>query len=446
MGEDRGEEGETYARARAKIAAARETVAGVQERLAAAEHRLGDAEDASNPWQAIADALKDVPGARSIADALRGVDPGRIAATARRQARRMARNVRSSLNDITVDLNLEMSTDKRGEPILSVSREANSDVPPGGTLRVRNTLGDIDAVAAAAEDGAAVRVEGSLQVWAENQAAAESIAAQIQLSTEQGPEGPTIAVTHPARVRGVSLDLKVYVPAGVKVSLMSPSGDVTAQGVRGGVVLATQSGDALARDVSGDVAAETASGDIGVEGIIGNVTVSSASGDINAIRLAGQSLKASAQSGNVRVSEVTTPTVTVETVSGDVEARAVGGRSLRVRTVSGDVAATDIAASEETHLDTVSGNLHIAPRAPVTGTTAVSAVSGDTAVRLPADADLVLELDTKSGDIHGRWRGPDGERRINASGTTTFSESLGTGGGGRIEVSTVSGDIQVSQE
>ncbi len=441
---DLGEGGETFARARAKIAAAREKVAGVQERLAAAQDRLGEAEGSTNPWEAVADALKDVPGARSVAEALRGVDPGRIAAGARRQARRVARSVRSSLGDLNLDFNISRAGERRGEPALSAPREASAAVPPGGMLRVRNTLGGIEAVGA---DVPEARVAGTLRVWAGDQAAAQLLAEQITLSVEQGEDGPAVTAAHPPAVRGVALDLKVFVPHGARVSLLSPSGDVSAHDLRGGVVLATQSGDVHAREVAGDVAAETVSGDIGIEGVAGNVSASSASGDVALMRLSGQSVQVGTQSGDVTLQEVTTPTVEVETVSGDVTPKTVAGRVLRVRTVSGDVQASDIAASEETHLDTVSGHLELAPRSPLGGgAITVAAVSGDAELRLPPAADALLEITTKSGDVRGRWRGAEGERRIDLSGMVTFRETLGVGGGGRITVSTVSGDIVIRQE
>ena len=444
--ENLGESGETFARARAKIAAAREAVAGVQERLSAAQSRLGGAESSgsagSNPWQAVADALKDVPHARSVADALRSVDPGRIAATARRQARRVARSVRATLGDIHIDLRAEGTDEKKGEPAVSEQRSAAVAVPAGGTLRIRNTLGDILAVGSDWEDA---RAEGTLQVWADSEEAARSLAEQIQITSEEGTDGPTLLVSHPHKVRGVALDLKVFVPGGIKVSLLSPSGDITAQGVRGGVVLATQSGDALARDIQGDVAGETASGDVGVEGVAGSVTVSSASGDITALRVQGPALKGITQSGNLRLSEIKTGSVVVETVSGDVEAKAVETGTFHVRTVSGDVDAPDIAAREELFLDTVSGSLVLAPQVPLTGSITVAAVSGDAEIRLPPEANGVLAISTKSGDLRGRWRSASGDRDIDASGMASFEEMLGDGTGSRVSVSTVSGDIYVSQ-
>ena len=96
-------------------------------------------------------------------------------------------------------------------------------------------------------------------------------------------------------------------------------------------------------------------------------------------------------------------------------------------------------------MDTVSGSLVLAPRSPVAGAITVAAVSGDAEIRLPADVNAVLELNTKSGDIRGRWRSASGDRDIDASGMSSFEETLGDGTGCRISVSTVSGDIHLSQ-
>lgn len=481
------EGGEAYTRARTRIAAAREAVAGVQERLQAAEDKLEDAPRSSNPWQAVADALKDVPGARSVGDALRGVDPHRIAANARRQARRLGRSVRSQLGGLGEDISshLPLGGDKRGEPVLTDAREIGSlIVAPGGTLRVRNTLGDIEAFGIEeGKDGgaatAAARVEGTLRVWAAAATAAtaepgqtavtpQSVAAQITLNVETGPDGPSVSVRHPAgggahALRGVSLDLRVYVPAGIKVSLLSPAGDVSAQRVEGAVVLATQNGDALAREIRGDVAAETASGDIGLEGIVGNVFATSASGDIAVVRAAGHALRLVTQSGDVRIEEIASTTIVVETVSGDVEARAlVGAPDVRVRTVSGDVRASELAGSGTVQTDTVSGALFFTLQAPLSGTATLGTVSGDVELSLPPPGTGVngarLDVTTKTGDVRGSLKRAGGEQKFNAAGVTGLAETLGDAAAaaepvttdaataGRVVVTTVSGDITVSQE
>ncbi len=451
---------DTLSRARAKLAAARERVAGVQEQLSAAEEKLDHAEksgDGENTrWDTVADALKDVPGARSIADALRGIDPRRIAASARRQARRIGRQVRSSIGDLTIDLSINLEA-MQGEPEIAAPREATASVPAGGTLRVKNTLGNIEAIGA---DVPEARVAGVLKVWGADRAAAEDIASQIRLAVENGPDGPTISVTHPARVRRASLDLKLFVPSGqppFKISLMSPSGDVSARSIKNAaVVLATQSGDARAMEIAGDVAADTASGDVSVEGVLGSVSVGTASGDIEAVRLSGATFRASTQSGDIRLSDCTVSTVNIETVSGDLFLAHLSGRTARARSVSGDITATEVSFEGDAALDTVSGTIEFAPKSPVkTGLAKLAAVSGDIEVRLPRDTNGVLDLSSKGGDVEATlYPAPvgeggasgAGEKIVRASGMVTVTETLGvSSGGARLSVATVSGDITVNQ-
>ena len=444
--DDNEAEGEAFSRARARIAAARERVAGVQEKLSAAEERLGKAEGAANPWDAVADALKDVPGARSLSEALRGVDPGRIAANARRQARRVGRQVRASFDELNLDLP-SLTQPMQGEPTVSVPHEATAHLLPGATLRVRNALGDIEAIGADVPD---VRAAGVLKIWANDDASAQTLAGQITLSVEQGADGPTISVVRPDKLRRAVLDLKVFVPQNTpaKVSLLSPAGNVTARNLKGGaVILATQSGDAKVSEVAGDVAVETASGDMEVSGVIGSVSLAASSGDISVLRLSGQSFKATTQSGDIDASYLTVPVVQIETVSGDVSVDEGVGRVLRVRSVSGDISGENSVWDEEIHLDTVSGSLRLAPKESLTGgSVTLSTVSGDVSLTLPPKTNGALDFRTKSGEVKGAFRGGEGaEKTVAGSGMVTLAESVGTGTGAKISLSSVSGDLSVEQ-
>ena len=432
--------GDAFERARNRIANAKEQVAGVQEKLSATEEKINKAEEASNPLESLADALKEVPAARSLAEALR--DPKRLAASARRQARRMARQVRSSIGDLNLDLHLNLS-DMQGEPTVSAPREATVAVPAGQRLQVRNPLGDIEAQGA---DVPEARVAGVLKIWAADKATAEALAAQITLTVEQGSDGPTIVVQHPQKARRVSLNLKVFVPQDARVSLLSPSGDVSVRNLRATAVIATQSGDAKAADIAGDVAAETASGDIALEGILGNAQASSASGDIRAVRLSGQQFKAVSQSGDISVSDAAVPNVTVETVSGDAEVKSVTGSTLRVRSVSGDVHVTETTFDQQTDVDCVSGSITFEPRGPLSnGQMRFTAVSGDIDLALPPETNATLEITTKGGDVKAVFKGADGsEKTVTGSGLVSLSETVGAGTA-KLALSTVSGDITLKQ-
>ena len=107
-------ESDLFAKARERLAAAREKMAHVQEKLAAAEERVNKAEGTPNPMESLSDALKDVPGAKAVSEALR--DPGRLANTLKRQTRRVGRQVRSSLDDLNIDFHFNLAERMQGEP------------------------------------------------------------------------------------------------------------------------------------------------------------------------------------------------------------------------------------------------------------------------------------------------------------------------------------------
>ena len=442
--DDSGFETETLARARAKIAAAREKVAGYDQQLAAAEEKIEEAKKSPNPIASLNEALRGLPGTKSITGVFRDFDPGRFASTAKKQAKKLGKQVTDSISHIEIDLTGITQT-LQGEPTLSQNYELSFELE-SGTLRVKNPLGGITVQGS---DVPGVRVAGELKVWAATLEEAQAVADGIQVASETTDTGAAVMVTSGAKARRQELELTLFVPQeSVKVSLLSPSGDLSLRGIKSAAVLATQSGDIHVAEVVGDVAAETTSGDIALEGIIGAITAHTASGDITGIRLDGASFKAESQSGDLNLSETMVPSVVLSCVSGDSTVRNVTGKTLNLRTVSGDAHVTGCEFETETHLDTVSGNLTLAPKGGVAaGKLVLSSVSGDTQLTLPAQTNAVLEARTRSGELKGKIKGPDGQSKsINGSGMVIVSESIGAGTGAVIVLSSVSGDLAIDQE
>ncbi|MGC4046318.1 MAG: DUF4097 family beta strand repeat-containing protein [Armatimonas sp.] len=434
--DDDGMHSETIARARAKIAAARERVAGVQEQLAAAEEKIAEAEKEPGALEKLEEALKDIPGRRSLSEALRGIDAGRLAASARRQAKRIGKQMKHSIEGINFEV---INETFQGDPIVVEPREATYPLAAGSFLRIKNPLGDIDAVGA---DVPEARVAGTLKIWGNDRAQAEAMAKEIEIVVEESTDGVAIAVQAPSRVRRVSLDLKVFLPqAGGKVSLLSPAGDVSVRNLKGGtVILATQSGDARASEIAGDVVVESGSGEVVLEGILGAVTAKSISGDIQAIRLNGQAFKAETQSGDATLKEANVPSVQLQTVSGDALIENVSGKNLNLKSVSGDAVATSCSFDDTVNLSTTSGSLICSPRGPLAlGNLALSTVSGDVTLILPEKTHALLDIKSQSGEVSGAF----GEKTFSGK---HVSESIGAGAGANISVSSVSGDTTISQE
>lgn len=437
-------ETETLARARAKIAAAREKVAGMDQQLAAAEEQIEEAKKSPDPIGALNQALKGLPGAKNIAGAFRDFDPGRFASSAAKQAKKLGKQVTDSIGNIDINLS-DIAHSFQGEPTLEQGYEVMMSLASGQTLRVKNPLGSI-AVQGSSEV-TEVKAAGTLRIWATTPEEAQAIAEAVQVVTETGETGGTITVTSGVKARRAELNLKVFVPAeGVKVSLISPSGDLSVRGIKAAAVTATQSGDIHLAEILGDVAAETTSGDIGIEGVVGAASAHTASGNIQAIRLDGASFKGESQSGDIQLSEAMVPSLTLSVVSGDVSLQGVTGANLNLQAVSGDVRLLDCEFPEAT-INAVSGNLSFTPRGSLTqGKLVISGVSGDLALTLPARTNAVLEARTRSGELRGKLRQADGSlKEIKSNGMTIVSESIGEGTGAMIVLSSVSGDLRIEQ-
>jgi DUF4097 and DUF4098 domain-containing protein YvlB len=124
------------------------------------------------------------------------------------------------------------------------------------------------------------------------------------------------------------------------------------------------------------------------------VVVRTMAGDVSATVPADGRLELEVVSGDVSISEAGAR-IEVKTVSGDVDIAQTTGDA-QVRTVSGDVNLHRVTGN--LGVETRSGDVDLVASGPVSGS--LSSLSGDIAVALPRDADLVLELSIEDeGDI-----------------------------------------------
>jgi Toastrack DUF4097 len=130
-----------------------------------------------------------------------------------------------------------------------------------------------------------------------------------------------------------------------------------------------------------------------------------------------------------------TGSLDANTVSGDLEAQDVDG-AMSFKTVSGDLT---IAGGSLGRLEAKTVNGKITADVDLAQTAAVRAatVSGDVAMRLPADVSASVDLRSSSGPVESAFDGLDGSRKPGASG---LAGTLGTGAG-QLSVSTVSGAV-----
>ena len=132
-----------------------------------------------------------------------------------------------------------------------------------------------------------------------------------------------------------------------------------------------------------------------------------------------------------------TGAVDANTVSGNLEAQGLDG-SIAFKSVSGDLT---LAEGRLGRLDakTVSGrvtaDVHLAPA----GEVRVGTVSGEVAMRLPAQASATVTLRSMSGHVHSDF---DGLRAAGGPSAKNVAGTLG-GGSGKLSVATMSGDVAI---
>jgi hypothetical protein len=187
-------------------------------------------------------------------------------------------------------------------------------------------------------------------------------------------------------------DARIELPPGLRLEVVTVSGNVQLGGSHGAIRMRSTGGDLRFEGQAASVEARTLSGSVSAHGAIGELRV--------------------------------------ETTSGDVSLRGASGQ-VSVRTTSGDVAIESSAASR-LDLASVSGDLRYAGALGAEGAS-VRSVSGSVRLELDAPLDARLEARSKSGSV--RAPGLEG-------GGHTVDLAVGPGKT-PIRVVTLSGDIEL---
>ena len=155
----------------------------------------------------------------------------------------------------------------------------------------------------------------------------------------------------------------------------------------------------------------------------GELTCSTMAGPLHVRGLSGSDFRLSTVTGGLRAAELEAMTLSLRTVSGTLTASGIRSDSLSVRTVSGGLL-LERAAARRIKVTGVSADMNL-DLAEVPERVDISAVSGDTAVRLPAEsANVSLRAVTGKLRTAGVEQAEDGPA---------------------ISAATVSGDLTVSR-
>ncbi len=297
-------------------------------------------------------------------------------------------------------------------PSVSGSFDRQFDVSGPIRLELSNVAGDIAIIGST--DGK-VHVHADVRVSGFGFGSPQKRLDDILASPPVELKGDTLRVGKEiTRMHNVSIAYTVEVPKETAVSSASVSGSQSVRNVRGPVQAESVSGTVHAQDIGRDVRLSSTSGSITAENC-------------------GDDVRASSVSGNVTVSK-TTGDVLAHTISGDVQVNNPGGRveadtssgSVEVRGANGDAKA-HATAGRVTVQGNPSGNSYWE----------LKTVSGSVNIGVPSNANFHLSASAVSGQIRAQI-----PIMIEEQGKHSLRARMGSGGG-RVEVHTVSGAIEV---
>lgn len=304
---------------------------------------------------------------------------------ARREERRERRKVRwyFGFGDMGAGMRSE---EGREESELVERRFEVAGMPK---VRVRNVSGET-AITVGAAGEVHVRARKRVHGWSEDRS--KRLLQNVEVRMEQRGDEIVVEPHLYEQERGwlemfrggrVAVDLDIRVPRESQLDANTVSGDLSITGTRG--PLETRS----------------VSGEVGLDDVQGPLRLRVVSGDVRATAYAGQ-VEANSVSGEIRFERSRLRMPDIVTVSGDVE---------------------------------IEGTLGAGSDPDVEGR--IKTVSGDVSLAL-ADGGIDIEFRTLSGDVEADLPGA----RIEKEGRREWRIQAG-GGGPRLRVKTVSGDLNV---
>ena len=175
-------------------------------------------------------------------------------------------------------------------------------------------------------------------------------------------------------IRRNGITVRIDVPSGSDVRVVSASADVELNGSLGRANVRTASG-ALTADDLAELRAKTASGDVEVDTVGGALRMHSAAGDLRCVRVEGPA--------------------SVTTVSGDIEIGAATG-AMDIRATSGDIRLGD--ASGDMKVVAISGRVQVLSLTD--GNAHIRTVSGKIDVGIARGSTLRVDAESTSGSVH----------------------------------------------
>ncbi|WP_251372576.1 DUF4097 family beta strand repeat-containing protein [Rheinheimera oceanensis] len=224
------------------------------------------------------------------------------------------------------------------------------------------------------------------------------------------------------RDKANNAELSFDVPVGSSVEFKGVNGNVTVNGIHGSSQISTVNGDIKASDLRNSVKLNTVNGEIKVKSASGKVELSTVNGKIDDEGSSGR-LSYDVVNGKINAKS-SAEEVSVSTVNGDAELELNGTKQLKLSTVNGEIDAK------------LKGSA--SPR--ISG----SSVSGDIELKLDSNVNARFDIKASAGGSIKNQLSNDKANKAKYGPARSLQFTLGSGDGS-VELSTVSGDIELDK-
>ena len=265
----------------------------------------------------------------------------------------------------------------------------------------------------AASDGHVeiINISGSVEVygWSKNEVEVTGdLGDKVEeLILERNGDKVLVKVKVPRHSgNNIASDLVIRVPSASSIDVSTVSADIEAEDVTGEQTL---------HSVSGDIETEAAGNDVSAESVSGDVEVSAAGKDAE---------------------------ISASTVSGDVTV-SNGAGAVSAESVSGDVT-VDGGSFDRVGVNTVNGEIDFQAALRKGGKLTAETVNGDVDVLFSGKVSAKFDIETFNGDIDNCF-GPKAERTSKYAPGWELSFTEGDGDG-RVEISTLNGDMEICND
>ena len=235
---------------------------------------------------------------------------------------------------------------------------------------------------------------------------------------------------------GARVDLTMEVPASAYANITAQHGDVTADGLTGGIQVTEGHGEVKLEDIGGNAQVHMEHGDFSAHNIQGKVMIDGSGDDLTLSQVKGDARIDGDFFGDIHVEQVDGPvhyhsSMTTLEIPHLVGSLTLDKSDLTINRAAGPVRVTakskDIELSQiagDAHIENSNGDVSVSTASPL-GNLQIAAHTGDVVVTMPEDASFTV-AGTASGDEDIRTDFP--LHMTNSDGRQTLDGTVGKGG------------------